>query len=310
MPRFATILGLVLLAAHAPLALAGGPTMSSLWPNDDGRSWTYQSHYEAVSPPEVVDQTARLTFDGTTVAPTSVAAQYLREQLLSGPATTLTFAENVSSPLLRNLWLARPDLREAIEQYSVAMTTGGNPCPEFAPPGGYNALLLGGEFAYVKTGDEIAAWRCNMADTRSWLWLVSDLSIGNTFSLQLVPDLASNVYLHGTIAAFEDVTVPAGTYSQCLRVDYVVDYGTSNCTDQNGTPVGTIRSETRGFVDYAPGVGPVKSSEGFVLYAEVTGDCGSSGPVGLAFSQITRTLAATPVPVVATTWGRIKTIYR
>ena len=125
-----------------------------------------------------------------------------------------------------------------------------------------------------------------------------------------MPDLASDVYLHGTMAAFEDVTVPAGTYGQCLRVDYLVDYGTSNCTDQNGSVVGTYRAETRGFVDYAPGVGPVKSSEGFVPFAEVTGDCGSSGPVGIAFSQITRTLAATPVPVVATTWGRIKTIYR
>jgi hypothetical protein len=159
------------------------------------------------------------------------------------------------------------------------------------------------------TASEVAAWRCNLADTQSWLWLVSDLTIGHQFSLQLVPDLASDVFLHGTIAAIEPATVPAGTYANCVRVDYVIDYGTSACTDDAGNVLGTSRAETRGYVHYAPNVGPVDSFEQFFPYQEVTGTCGA-GHVGQPSSLVTLRLNTPPVPARSTTWGKLKVAYR
>jgi hypothetical protein len=303
--RIAAVIGFTLFALPTA-ALA--QDMGAYWPNDDGRAWTYQDRVEQFFPvPGVSDQVARLVFDGTTVAPNGIAAQVLREQLLSGSiSTSATDAPGVTSPLMRNLWRARPDLRDAIARLA-SVSTAGSPCPT---DGGGTSLLLGGGLTYRKTSDEIAAWRCNRADTRAWLWLVSNLAPGNTFTLQLVPDLASDVYLHGTMAAIEDVTVPAGTFNQCLRVDYVIDYGTSECTDEIGNPHGTSRSETRGFVHYAPGVGPVQSSEDFIPFAEATGDCTDPGNVGRVAGRVTRKLASDVVPVVRTSWGRIKLIYR
>jgi hypothetical protein len=245
-----------------------------------------------------------LFFDGTTVAPNGIAAQYLRQELLSGIAVATAFESAVPDPFLRQLWVARPDLRNRIIQAAADA-----PCPEYAPSGSHT-LLLDGEFAFRKTPDEIAAWRCNLADTRAWVWLVSDLTIGHQFTLQLVPDLATNVYLHGTIAAIEPATVPAGTFSGCYRVDYVIDYGFSNCTDANGNTVGTSRSETRGSVHYAPGAGPVKCTESFIPNAEVTGSCSLQTPVGEAAALASMQLDSAPTPTVRSTWGRVKAIYR
>ncbi|MEO5616891.1 MAG: hypothetical protein ABIS67_03895, partial [Candidatus Eisenbacteria bacterium] len=147
-----------------------------------------------------------------------------------------------------------------------------------------------------------------LANTRSWQWLISNLTVGSTFVLQLVPDLSSNVFLHGTVAAVESATVPAGTFPGCVRVDYLIDYGASNCTDSNGNVTGTSRGETRGYVHYAPDVGPVQSFEEYIPVAELTGSCGS--PVGAVAARTTMRLASPAVPALPTSWGRVKAIYR
>jgi len=291
------------LALSAPAA-AQPPTMDALWPNDDGRAWRYEQHYEEFFPnPQLIDNQVRIIFDGTTTAPNGISTQYLREDLVAGPALSSALGAAVTDRLLLAVWTARPDLRAAIQQ-AVADA----PCPQFHPAGQI-AVLLGGEFAWRKTTDEVAAWRCNLADTRSWLWLVSDLTLGHQFSLQLLPDLAADISLHGTIAAIEPVTVPAGNFQDCVRVDYVIDYGTSACTDDVGNPIGTSRAETHGHVHYAPNIGPVESSEQFIPYVEATGTCGE-GHVGEASSTVTMQLNSTPTPALRSTWGRIKTAYR
>jgi len=310
--RIAAVAALVMLAAPA---VAGQPlTMDALWPNEDGRSMSYGQHYESFAPDaETVENQIRLFFDGTAVAPDGIQAQYLHQQLLSGPAVQVTldgatggaaFAAVTNDPFLRHLWTARPDLRAKILQ-----AMGVAPCPDNAPPGAY-AVLLGGEFAWLKTAGEIAAWRCNLANTRSWQWLVSNLTIGNTFTLQLIPDVANNVFLHGTIAAIEPATVPAGTYAGCVRVDYVIDYGTSECTDEGGTPSGSSRSETRGYIRYAPTVGPVESFEEFIPYVERTGTCTPPGEIGEVLARTTLVLISAPVPTRRTSWGQVKQLYR
>jgi hypothetical protein len=279
--------------------------MDMLWPNDDGRSWSYDQHYETFGlDPEVVDNQIRLVLDGSTVAPDGINAQYLRQQLLSGPALTTKPAGVPADPLLRQLWIARPDLRDRIQLAQLD-----SPCPQSAPPGSY-ALLLNGEFAFLKTVDEVAAWRCNQPNTRAWQWLASNLTIGSSFTLQLVPDLASDVYLHGTIAAIESATVPAGTFASCYRVDYVIDYGMSSCTDPSGNPLGTFRSETRGFIHFAPNVGPIQSHEEFIPYVQVIGACVPPEEVGRAYSATSLQLNSQPVPVRRASWARVKQSYR
>jgi hypothetical protein len=300
--RLAALLASVLVAAPA---LAQPPSMDALWPNADGRSWTYAQHYENLEggEPQVVDNRTRIFFDGMVVAPVGIDAQYLRQVLVSGPAPAIALEAKLSDPLLRQVWVARPDLREKI---SAAVDLA--PCPQFHPAGAY-AILLNGEFAYRKTADEIAAWRCNLANTRSWLWLISDVSIGKTFTLQLIPDLSDNVFLHGMVAAIEPVTVPAGSFENAVRVDYVIDYGMSFCVDEPGNTTGTNRSETRGYVHYVPDVGPVDSFEEFIPYAELNGTCGS-GQVGQPSSRITMSLESQPTAARPASWGKLKLLYR
>ncbi len=300
-PHVTALAAGLLLAAPA---LAGTPTMSDYWPNTDGLSWRYDQHYEENDgDPVTVDNRLRLLFDGTTVAAGGVDAQYLRQELLAGAASRLRLDAMVPDPLLRTLWTARPELRDRILEAS------GAGCPGVHPPGSY-AVLLGGEFAWKETATEIAAWRCNLDNTKSWTWLVSNVSVGNTFTLQLIPDLASDVMLHGTMAAIEDATVPAGTFHNTLRVDYVIDYGGSACTDDAGTPHGTYRSETHGFVRYAPGVGPVESYEEFIRYAEQSDDCVAPSEIGRVTASASLKLSSGPVPVRPMSWAGVKTLYR
>ncbi len=285
--------------------------MSSLWPNDDGHSWTYRQTYveDLWVGGDAIENEVRFYLDGYGTVPGGIAVQNLRLQVLSASgrsssAVAPILGDNpMHDPFLRGLWWARPDLRAALQE-GVS-----NGKIEETPPGYYQLLLSEG--AYRKSETEIAAWREDQDAMMSWLWLISDIEPGATFSLQLVPDLADNVWLHGTVTGWEDVDVPAGTFHS-LRVDYLIDYGISTCVDGQGQETGSIRSETRGWIDYAPWVGPVKSHELFVPVAEVlSGDCPGIGHLGEALTEGGLELGVPgPVPVQAVSWGRLKALYR
>lgn len=283
-------------------AFAQPAPMASYWPHEDGRTWFYDQHVE--EPAGTVDSQARLYFDGTTVTPGGMAAQVLKGSVASLPALRTTAASDipaeVQSPFLRRLWIARPDLRPSI----LSKTTLAS-CPTQAIPD-WGPLLLSGNFAWVLTASEIGAWRCDVANTQSWLWLTSDLSPGSTATLQLVPDLADDVFLRLTVLGLEDVTVPGGTFQDCLHVDYMIDYGVSECTNSGGDPLGTFRSETTGFVRYAPDVGPVECFEEFTIIG-VTGFCPGSGE---PIARSTLKLNSPSLPAKPSSWGRLKSAYR
>src|SRR5580765_539382 len=95
---------LVLATILATPAIAQ-PTMGSLWPSDDGNSWSYAQHFESTGQPPQ-DNRTRLFFDGTTVAPNGIAAQYLRQEVLSGLAFATALESAVPDPFLRQLWVA------------------------------------------------------------------------------------------------------------------------------------------------------------------------------------------------------------
>lgn len=298
-------MGLLGIAGSASASPAGTLDLDALWPATDGLAWRYAQRTEILRPtPSTTDRVVRMIFDGTAVAPDDIAVQVLTGDVVSGPVASANVGPGADDPFLRTLAIARPDLAPAL-----AATAALAPCPTQAIPG-FDAVLLGPGIAWRKDATEIASWRCNLANTRAWTWLVANLAIGHTFDLQLVPDLASDIYLHGTNAVIEDVTVTAGTFTGCLRVDYEVDYGLATCTDTEGQPVGTYRSVTRGSVHWAEGVGPVKSTEEFVPYLEVTGTCTPPIEIGRPSSRVTMELVAQPVSARASTWGALKTRYR
>jgi hypothetical protein len=302
--RPAILLAVSSLALLAPRPASAQPApLSAYWPHEDGRTWFYDQHFENLALGTTVDSQARLWFDGTTVAPLGIAAQVLTGSVTTPPGAPATQAPaipaEVNSPLLRHLWLARPDLRPRLLE-----PAGGEPCPRNAIEG-WEPLLLTGGLAYAQTASEVAAWRCDRSNTRSWLWLTSELAPGSTASIPLVPDLADDVILRLTVLGLEDVTVPGGTFPDCLHVDYLVDYGESECTDASGSSLGTFRAETRGFVRYAPGVGPIESYEEF-QYVSLTGSCPLSG---LPRSRASLRLNAPSVPAQASSWGRLKSVY-
>lgn len=286
----------VLAAVAGPATASAQVSMSDLWPNDNGLRWEYEQTLALpLDGPEPVPTTVALRFDGTTPVPGGSEVQNLVQELpAASPAPG-----GASDPLLRNLWRARPDLRPKLESLGF----GYSPAQDEA----WESLFIHGG-AWEKAEDEIRTWRPDVPLTRSWVFLVEDISVSGSFQLQLIPDIAANVSLTGTVTAVEDVTVPAGTFSGAYRVDYEVDYGEATCTSEDSPEsTGTLRSYTRGHVHYVPGVGPVQSLEE-LTHTDVTGTCPGVTP-DVVRVRVTMELLQVPVPVVPVTWGRLKAIY-
>jgi hypothetical protein len=311
-PFRSALLCLAAALAAGP-ATAQDPTMDQLWPNTDGLSWTYDQVYHDYYGQEVVQNQVRFFFDGTSIVPGGIVVQNYDYGVIGGAVPALKAPAELESapegvrrrgPFWRNFWRARPDLRTKIELRCAKNAT--DTRPEWL----YGMLLNSG--AYLKTAEEIAAYRTDQVAMQSWLYLTSDLTVGATFDLQLVPDLADDAWLHGTVAAWEDVTVPVGTFAGCLRVDYRIDYGLSICTNEQGQETGSMRSETRGFVHYASGVGPVQTHEEYIPFAELpSGFCNLDWPVGEPLSEGGLSLTdSQPTPVEEMSWGRLKHHYR
>jgi hypothetical protein len=322
---------LLALAAICSLFLAPPARawqMSDLWPNDDGHSWVYYQIYREYlwEEPQTIENEARIYLDGYAEVPGGITVQNLRIEVISPSPAVPSFAsapplsapvsrrsvswerapKPITDPFWRNLWWARPDLRAAIERRASS----GEMATTAWPPGYYQVLISAPN--YRKTADDIGAWRSDQEAMESWMWLVSDLTIGRTFDLQLIPDLADDVWLHATVSAWEDVTVPAGSFPGCLKVDYTIDYGISTCTNEQGIETGQMRSETVGWIDYAPLVGPVRTHEEFIPEFELLwGSCFDVDHPGEPSDEGSLELTSTPpTPVQPTTWGRLKTLYR
>lgn len=325
LPKYLMLL--IILAVLAPMRVwAQAAPMTVYWPNGDGRSWTYEQTYEEFYFGNVHAQnTLRLFFDGVTVAPVGIPAQVLDAEVVLGAtgwsATAASDLPDYSrdgmggsrAPAFfdrafdRALWTARPDLRAVLSKRRSA--TGLGRCPEDAVAGAY-LNVLDAPFAFVKDEFEVGAWRCNADNTQAWLWMTNELSLGGSFTIALIPDIASDVFLHGSVGAFEDVTVPLGTFSDCLRMDYRIDYGSASCVDDGGAPTGTSRLETHGYVYYAPRVGPVQAFEELII-VEATGSCAPFDDlVGEVLARGSMDLVETsPVPAHHTTWGRVKAVF-
>jgi hypothetical protein len=268
--------------------------MVNLWPNDDQRFWYYAARvaslaYEpasmlppGVTPRGVTVEDARrllrdsvtfvgdvahvgygLAFDGEITTQSGVSAQNLIE-LQSYPGAGGANAQGVldfRSRLLARVAAARTDLRERISALQPWLTAA---APDRSERRGWPLLIHG--YAFRKTSTFIGTYG-DVDTLLAWKFLDSDIHTGAEFEHQLVPSLASDVWLRALVDRRVEVTLPDGRVVIGLDVIYVIDYGVSQATDPSGNVTGTYRQFDYGRVTYVPGVGPVKDWERQVAYA-------------------------------------------
>ena len=281
-----------------PAPPAGTP-LEILWPNEDGRSWTYDlstefwefdfldpeyvydtpaqvpdapnlgSLFPLIDEPTTPDSTAtfetwyRLEFNGDITTRSGVTAQNLVETRGDGHlkgAPDLARGSAMGSGFLATLAAVRPEL------FPGTQTTGVFD-PSSHPSVGLDPLFLHGG-AWQRTED----WIGNYGDLDalpSWRFLEGDPLPGSKFTFQLVPQLADDVFLHAVVRAEVNIETPVGTFTNAFDAVYMVDYGISITPDF----LGFYREISFGNIVYAPTVGPVKSYERFrVTVGEQLGD--------------------------------------
>lgn len=279
-----------------------------IWPHEDGRGWTYRLTSRTWDEPEQIlypspDQapvltldeamhllgsqpigehpetntgTYRLQFNGSITTESGVTRQYLQETLEpEGSAVRLSSVARRGSGFVQLLRRARPDVAKKLDLERPAIEvqrTGSLPRP---------TLLHG--YAWEQTNEWIGTYG-DLNRQIAWIFLTSDLRAGSEFSLQLVPDLADDVFLHARILGWKDIDTEAGTFHHALEVLYLVDFGVGQATDNEGNPLGYFRSFMYGTIAYAVGAGPVHSYERLLLFFD---------PLGRGNSDITASLTAT-----------------
>ncbi len=294
-----------------------GSALQTLWPNEDGRSWTYRSvergwgdtggrvyqTLDSVPPAPSLTEIAailgtqpigtvtrsdsatyRLQFAGTITTQSGVTKQYLRETLIrpSQPAAP-SRVRSGEAAFFAQLWRARPDLRPR----NAARVPFARMLADTSD--WYASIFLHG-YAWEKTAQWIGTYG-DVDTLLAWKYLTANLWPGSEFTHQLVPALASDVWLRGRILGTRPVQTPAGTFPNALLCLYLVDYGIVQLTDPAGNPAGFTRSYGYGAVWYVDGIGPVACYErkmltvggGSVGYGDITLGLTSFSPALVAW---------------------------
>lgn len=246
------------------------PTMANVWPHANGTAWSFGgSYHEYGAPPQTdpadttlpsmaelhadlqrpvaatVSKTLTgsltMTIDGTITTRSGVTAQNLKPVFVADTTSVTT-----QDPLLSLIARYRPDLRTKILPRLDAAKLIFGPFPP---------ILLGG---YAYAFEDSGYYGYGDLDTNhSWVYLAGSLAVGDEFSLQLVPALAEDVWLHGQIWSEGPRIVGGRTFANVVECMYVIDMGTSIAVDENGDPIGSARHYIYGTVYYAPEFGPV-----------------------------------------------------
>lgn len=295
------------------------PTIQNIWPNTDRTFWTYKvyvdiwqsptgycdSLYETedeIPPIPTMDEIEDLLenhpigdsvetiracyeqeFDGDTVSHSGAAGQNLRETLypLDGPAA-LSGGGSPSSPFLQHLYIARPDLRRALENTAGPALAGmrevceGGACALMSGCFSIECPILLHGYVWEKTDEWIGTYG-DVDLLLAWKFLEADLSPGHEFTHQLVPGLADNVFLHCRILGETSIETEALDFEMALECLYLIDYGITWYASIGGEPIGCCRMFDYGTVTYVPEVGPVSSYERLLV---PTGE-----PVGTGYAQ-------------------------
>lgn len=304
MRRFLLIQMLLISGAcglTAATTASAQPSLASLWPNADGLRWEYGFRYTMAYPEHVeYASPAFLQLAGTVETPGGTA-QVLRGDhgglpVAVAPAPALPFPAGT-------VWRGRPDLREAI----VSAYGQGKGDDRW-----YLDFLHTGYF--MKRVMDIEMWQADF-NHRTWLYLEDDLTVGASFTLQLLPEIVDDLFLHGTVASVDaTVATDAGTFTGAVRMEYLLDLGRQDVVDEgDGTLLGTVHGEIRGHVHYVPDVGPVDMYEEALPYAEL--DCPGCPQYmhdleGLVVETMLLYLTSLPTSSQAASWGELKATYR
>lgn len=295
-------------ATEFPTGQQGGRGLSleNLWPNDDGHLWVYDIEQRTWDPPAIhfygnpadvppapglgfvaellrrhpagrnqVMETAgyRMQFQGLRTTLSGATGQNLVSTVLNPAGVqglVASGSETASLPggFMVALRAARPDLGPRI---AASVRTGQEASPARAQAVLAPTFLFG--YVWEKTREYIGSYG-DLNTSLAWKYLVADLRPGSTFHMQLVPDLASDVFLHARVLRERMAFSSIGSIRSAIEVLYVVDFGVSSFTDADGNPVGHTRMYSYGTITYAPGVGPVAGYERGLVQAGRTLDPG------------------------------------
>jgi len=264
-----------------------------IWPHQDGQGWTYHlSGRTWDQPPPVLYPTRgevpvftmddairllgteptganpgassgsyRLQFSGSITTQSGVTRQNLQETLEQGAATSSITISSATGPavpqFLALLRRARPDLAKNMDRIAPSVAT--HAVVTQAAANVFFPTLIHG-YAWEQTDQWIGTYG-DLNQQIAWIFLTPDLQPGSEFSIQLVPDLAPDVFLHARVLSWKSVETETGIFHRALEVAYLVDFGVDEITDVDGNTLGYNRSVLFGTVDYAVGVGPVRSYE-------------------------------------------------
>jgi hypothetical protein len=237
------------------------PTVGALWPNEDGREWSFATTFRVWSP---IPEGDYLYPDPDSIppAPSLDAVVRILDSDFTPPAAydavyadyTLRFA-------------GRRVTRSGVEaqNLSAQIAVSGDPTARipFLP-----VILHGG--AFEKTDSWIGTYG-DLDTLAAWIYLDRSLWPGHTFTYQLLRSIEDETFLHARVFPRQRVTVPAGTFNDAVEVVYLVDYGRRFQVSFDGA-YGYYRYVTFGNIIFVPGVGPAYSYER--RYAPVGRDVG------------------------------------
>jgi hypothetical protein len=273
-----------------------------IWPHEDGSGWAYRLTSRSWDqPPPVLYPTRgevpaismddairllgteptganpqtgtgsyRLQFNGLVTTLSGVSRQNLQETLEQGAAATASSATafpataRSGSAFLDLLARARPDLARKMDRN--ASSAASRAAATQAAATVFLPTLLHG-YAWEQTDEWIGTYG-DLNQQIAWIFLTPDLRPGSEFSLQLVPELADDVFLHARVLGWKSVETEAGTFHRALDVVYLVDFGVTEIVDFEGNTLGYNRSALFGTVDYVVGVGPVRGYERLQITAD------------------------------------------
>jgi hypothetical protein len=273
---------------------APAASLENIWPNADGDSWSYASDVvygptSRVNDPEAplpsmselydwlhgsseIDSVAvsergylGLQFDGMKTTESGATGQNLAETLrLPVESVLRSYEVEAGTTFLSALLRARPDLEEAARRlYPASM--GALEGQKRVILSDVMPLFLSGG-AWEKTGQYIGSYG-DVDQQLAWKYLESNLTPGHSFSFQLVPSLAEDVWLHVQVWRRLDFTLGEQGYRNCIEVLYALDFGIQVQVDEGGQTIGRYHSYAAGTLIYAPGVGPVQVLERELLAA-------------------------------------------
>jgi hypothetical protein len=264
------------------------PTLDNLWPNEDGNTWSYDwvlrvwdtdpfVFYEdsgdvpAVPDFDFVEELLgdesvgadadtgfgifRLEFDGTDSTSSGAPGQNLLEKVfyeMDFDIIMVSFEEVFLSRLAK----ARPDLQSIVAAHITKEESYANRTSQAVEIANLPTLLHGGIWEKV---DEYIGTYGDLDTDLAWKFLESDISTGHEFSFQLVPSIASDVFLHCKVLGQGTVETSYGTYKKAVECLYIIDYGLSSTETIDGTRYWRVYEY--GTITYAPTVGPVLSYE-------------------------------------------------